>query len=79
MEIPNDFLLHLNYIVDRNCPMCGSSQVSKRYLVPVGDYVGNQPLLEYNICKRCLFETTDRFEDLNKANRRNKKIDDLLG
>lgn len=65
----------------RNCPECGSSIVSHSLLITVnttGMVKVDNDEKPKNKCNVCGFTSTDKFETLNKINRRTDKINKIL-
>lgn len=58
------------------CPECNSTDVIKKFLVPISHY-GHLPTKPKDVCRRCGFQN-ECFTTLNIQNSRHEKLSQIL-
>lgn len=64
-------------MIDMICPRCKSSNVIRKYYVPISKY-GHLPLPPVDFCVDCEFKSRESFVSINYREIRNSKLNIIL-
>jgi len=63
--------------LDLHCPICKSTNIKRKFFVPVSNY-GHLPKPPVDLCNKCGFKSEESFSTINFRIKRDYKIEQIL-